>query len=145
MGGRGWAGVAPAPGPGPGCIPHQQRVLDGAVLADEGAHADDGVGYGAARPHHAPVAQDAVAHLRVQHLAGRQEAAHRVDGAVLVVEAAHRTSPIHRLTSTALLGCVFPCAALQAAAATATGSGAQLPRRDHLKLGCSSVRARLEL
>ena len=36
--------------------PHDEGVLDVAVLADEGAQADDGVFDGCARPHHTAVA-----------------------------------------------------------------------------------------
>ena len=67
---------------------HDEGVVHGAVLVDEGAQADDGVVDARAGADDAAVAQDAVVHLAVLHLAGRQEARHRVDRRVPVVEAA---------------------------------------------------------
>mmetsp|Transcript_13711 Transcript_13711/g.45106 ORF Transcript_13711/g.45106 Transcript_13711/m.45106 type:complete len:368 (-) Transcript_13711:407-1510(-) len=64
---------------------HDEGVLDGAILFDARAEADDGVLDGGALDE-AAVADDGVHHLGLGHLGRREEAALGVDGGVAVVE-----------------------------------------------------------
>mmetsp|Transcript_22098 Transcript_22098/g.57586 ORF Transcript_22098/g.57586 Transcript_22098/m.57586 type:complete len:367 (+) Transcript_22098:824-1924(+) len=66
---------------------HDHGVLHDGVLRDQCTHAHNGVGDLCVGAHDAAVADDAVGHVRVQHLGGRQEARHGVDGRLALVEA----------------------------------------------------------
>ena len=67
---------------------HDEGVADGAALIDEGSQAHHRVLHDAAAAHGGAVPDDAAADVAVGDLAGGQEAGHRVDGRVFVVEAA---------------------------------------------------------
>lgn len=67
---------------------HDERVLDVAVFAYDGAHTKHSVGYVAARHDDATITKHALFNLGVKDLAGRQVARHGVDGRRLVVEPA---------------------------------------------------------
>ena len=67
-----------------------QGILHRAVLIDQRAQADDRVLDVAPCADDCAVPQDGVADLSVSHLAGGQEARHRVDGGIKVIEAARK-------------------------------------------------------
>merc|ERR1719316_424532 len=62
-------------------------LLDGGVAPDQGAEAHHGACHGGPVADHAAVADHGALHVALDQLARGQEAGHRVDGVVLVVEA----------------------------------------------------------
>merc|ERR1711907_669548 len=66
--------------------PHDQRVLDDAVGSDQGSQPDHRVLHLAPVPDDAPIPDHAALAHAVDHLAGRQEPGHGVDGKLVVIK-----------------------------------------------------------